>query len=531
MHGDTALLSTFVIALIAAFIGGIAARAMRLPPIVGYLLGGLAVGPFTPGFIGDSHAMSQLAEVGVMFMMFGTRLHFSFDDLMAVRKVAIPGALLQTALGMLAGCGLGRVLGWSIEAGIMLGLSVSIASTVVLIKNLADAGLDKTEGGRIATGWLIVEDLVTVVVLVVLPVLFGPGEVDASAVAAGLGMALVKTALFVAFMVVVGSRALPRMLIRIARFCPRELFQLAVIVVALGTAVLAAWLFDLSFALGAFLAGVVVGGSKISHRVAAEAIPFQDLFSIIFFASVGMMVNPGFLVGHLGELALLLALIMLGKWAINMLLGVVFRVDLGSTLTVAAGLSQIGEFSFLIGQTGMALGVLSQDQYSLILGAAVPSIALNTFVFKVRAPLERALGGVPAIAGLYGGDIRTEEPAAAVTVSSDVAVETSGSDAVDAGECLSCAAAAALNDLFSAVPDTNLRWMTVPTNGVAAGSTLAELQLRAKTGAQAVALRRDDEIEFAIEADMPLCAGDVLGLAGSAEQVAAALELLGTARG
>ena len=300
-----------------------------------------------------------------------------------------------------------------------MGLSVSIASTVVLIKNLADAGLAGTDGGRIATGWLIVEDLLTVVILVVLPVSFGPGEVDAAAAAMGLGAALAKTALFMGLMFVVGSRALPHMLIRIARFCPRELFQLAVIVVALGTAVLAAWLFDLSFALGAFLAGVVVGGSKISHRVAAEAIPFQDLFSIIFFASVGMMVNPGLLIEHMGELALLLGLIVVGKWAINMLLSMMFRAGLESSLTIAG----------------------------------------------------------------------------------------------------------------TAVPDTNLRWMTVSANGVAAGSTLADLQLRAKTGAQAVALRRDDEIEFAIEADMPLCAGDILGLAGSEAQIEAALALLGRGRG
>lgn len=564
MHGDSILLATFVTALVAAFLGGILAHAARLPPVVGYLLGGLAVGPFAPGFIGDSHAMSQLAEVGVMFMMFGTGLHFSFDDLVAVRRVAVPGALLQTALGTLAGCGLGLALGWPIEAGIMLGLSVSIASTVVLIKNLADAGLADTEGGRIATGWLIVEDLITVVILVVLPVVFGPGETTPHAVIAGLTVALAKTAVFVALMFVVGSRALPRMLIRIARFCPRELFQLAVIVVALGTAYFAAVLFDLSFALGAFLAGVVVGGSKISHRVAAEAIPFQDLFSIIFFASVGMMVNPGFLLGHVGELAVLLAVIMLGKWVINMVLGVAFRAGLASSLTIAAGLSQIGEFSFLIGQTGMALGVLTQDQYSLILGAAVLSIALNSFVFKARMPLEHALGGVPALARLYGeasgadalgaevlngfssgkvlpdgdslegvdaGGLRDSVPRALSAEGRGSAGGGGGTPGSAAGECHSCATADALSDLFSAIPDTNLHWMTVPANGVAAGSTLSDLQLRAKTGAQAVALRRDDEIEFAIEADMPLCAGDVLGLAGSAGQIAAALELLEAARG
>lgn len=315
MHQDSILLATFVVALVAAFLGGIVARMVRLPPAVGYLLGGLAVGPFTPGFIGDSHAMSQLAEVGVMFMMFGTGLHFSFGDLMAVRGVAAPGALLQTALGTLAGCGVGLALGWPLEAGVMLGLSVSIASTVVLIKNLADAGLAGTDGGGIATGWLIVEDLLTVVILVVLPVLFGPGEVDAAAAAMGLGAALAKTALFVGLMFVVGSRALPHMLIRIARFCPRELFQLAVIVVALGTAVLAAWLFDLSFALGAFLAGVVVGGSKISHRVAAEAILFQDLFSIIFFAiEADMPLCAGDILGLAGsEAQIEAALALLGR--------------------------------------------------------------------------------------------------------------------------------------------------------------------------------------------------------------------------
>ncbi len=517
MHGDTALLSTFVIALIAAFFGGIAARAVRLPSIVGYLLGGLAVGPFTPGFIGDSHAMSQLAEVGVMFMMFGTGLHFSFDDLMAVRGVAVPGALLQTALGTLAGCGLGLALGWSLEAGVMLGLSVSIASTVVLIKNLADAGLDQTEGGRIATGWLIVEDLMTVVILVVLPVVFGPGEIDASAIAVGLGMALAKTALFVALMFVVGSRVLPRMLMRIARFCPRELFQLAVIVVALGTAFLAAWLFDLSFALGAFLAGVVVGGSKISHRVAAEAIPFQDLFSIIFFASVGMMVNPSFLASHLPELIALLGLIVVGKWAINLLLGVVFRTGVASSLTIAAGLAQIGEFSFLIGQTGVALGVLTQDQYSLILGAAVLSIALNTFVFKARGPIEAWMLSNPLLVRMYGA-------------SGEVAGERLAVPAEGRSECQSCAASAALDELFAVLPNMDLHWMTVPANSAAAGSTLADLQLRARTGARAVALRRDDNIEFAIEADMPLCAGDMLGLAGSAEQIEAALDVLESPR-
>lgn len=410
MHGDTILLMTFVFALVAAFAGGIVARALHLPPIVGYLVGGLAVSPFTPGFIGDSHAMNQLSEIGVMFMMFSTGLHFSLKDLNEVKGIAVPGAVLQIALGTLAGFGLARAFGWSAEAGVMLGLSVSIASTVVLIKNLTDAGLYQSRGGRIATGWLIVEDLATVVVLVVLPVVFGPGETSAPALAAGLAEALAKTVAFVALMLVIGSRVLPWLLARIARLCPSELFQLAVVVIALGTAMAAALLFDLSVALGAFLAGVVVSGSKLSHRIAAEAIPFKDLFSIIFFASVGMMVNPGVLAAHAGELIALVVLIMLGKWTINMMLGAVMSIGLVTSLTVAAGLAQIGEFSFIIGQTGMALGVLSSDQYTLILGGAVVSIALNSFAFKLVEPLERRLSGAPIVRALYERHARAIEP-------------------------------------------------------------------------------------------------------------------------
>ena len=401
MHGDTILLMTFVLALVAAFFGGIVARALRLPPIVGYLAGGLIVSPFTPGFIGDSDAMSQLSEIGVMFMMFGTGLHFSLKDLSEVKGIAIPGAILQIVLGTLAGYALSRAFGWTVEAGIMLGLSVSIASTVVLIKNLTDAGQYQSMGGRVATGWLIVEDLATVVILVVLPVMFGPEEVSGAQLALELGEALLKTVAFVALMLVAGSRVLPWLLSKIARFCPRELFQLAVVVIALGTATVASVLFDLSVALGAFLAGVVVSGSKLSHRVAAESIPFQDLFSIIFFASVGMMVNPATLGAHLGELVALVLLIMVGKWLINMVLGVFLSAGLHTSMTVAAGLSQIGEFSFIIGQTGMALGILSADQYSLILGGAVVSIALNSFVFKLEPRIERAISSRPRLAALY----------------------------------------------------------------------------------------------------------------------------------
>lgn len=665
MHGDTILLMTFVFALVAAFAGGVVARALRLPPIVGYLVGGLVVSPFTPGFIGDSDAMNQLSEVGVMFMMFSTGLHFSLKDLFEVKGIAVPGAILQIAVGTVAGYALAQAFGWTPEAGIMLGLSVSIASTVVLIKNLTDAGLYQSHGGRVATGWLIVEDLATVVILVVLPVVFGPGETSGAELAAGLAEALLKTVAFVLLMLVVGSRVLPWVLGKIARFCPSELFQLAVVVIALGTAMAASLLFDLSVALGAFLAGVVVSGSKLSHRVAAEAIPFKDLFSIIFFASVGMMVNPVTLASHVGELIALVALIMVGKWLINMVLGVVLSAGLHGTLTVAAGLAQIGEFSFIIGQTGMGLGILTAEQYTLILGGAVVSIALNSFAFKLIDPIEGWMRKHARLAALYERRVRQfEEPpsdvrdhvvvvgyghagrcvtevlknldipclvvereletaeeaeadglcvlvgdaanseilahahldAARVLViagGGDAAAEAIAYEArlfapglhivtrAEDEDGLKALAAAGANEvvrpeleggielmrhtlidlgytprqiqdyanelrasgyealgdnaqgarrrafgrLVASLSEVELEWVLVGETSTAAGSTLADLDLRAKTGVNAVALRRGSEVTLFLDARTELHKGDKVGLVGTVEQVEAAAKL------
>lgn len=628
MHGDTILLMTFVLALVAAFAGGLVARALRLPPLVGYLLGGLAVGPFTPGFIGDSQAMNQLSEVGVMFMMFGTGLHFSLKDLAQVKGIAVPGAIIQIALGTLAGYGLAQAFGWSAQAGIMLGLSVSIASTVVLIKNLTDEGLYQTRGGRIATGWLIVEDLATVLILVVLPVVFGRGEVEPAQLAGQIGVALAKTAAFVLLMLVVGSKALPWLLDHIERSCPRELFQLAVVVVALGTAMLASAAFDLSVALGAFLAGVVVSGDKLSHRIAAEAIPFQDLFSIIFFASVGMMVNPAILAAHLPELLALVALIMVGKWLINMMLGMAFSAGVETSLTIASGLSQIGEFSFIIGQTGMALGILSADQYSLILGGAVVSIALNTFVFKIAGPAAHAIHSRPGLARFYERHAKAPEPVAcdmcghvvvvgygsagesvvdaltrldvsclvverdletaeaaqaagahilvgdaanpdikivtrADTAAGVAALVEAGADEVvrpeleggiellrhtlidlgyrpkqisgcverlresgyeALGETSRTKRIQAFERMVSTMSDIDIQWASVGEG--AAGKSLAQLDVRGRTGAQAVALRRAGSVQPYVDPAAPLQAGDVLGLMGTVEQTEAAEHLL-----
>ncbi|MGV8084393.1 MAG: cation:proton antiporter [Coriobacteriia bacterium] len=397
MQHNIVLLTSITMALVAAFAGGLLARRLGLPAIVGYLVGGVVVGPFTPGFVGDSSALSQLAEIGVVFMMFGVGLHFSLRDLWNVRHIAIPGALLQMLIGTAFGFLLAEAWGWSPAAGFILGVSVSIASTVVLIRNLTDNGLLNTPGGKVATGWLILEDLATIVVLVMLPVLFAGNGASGSVLAANIGLALLKTAAFVAIMLFLGTRVLPWLLVRIARFRSRELFLLAVVALALGTAFGAAELFGVSLALGAFLAGVVIGESGPAHQVAADALPFQDLFSIIFFVSVGMLVNPLTLVQHAWKVLLLTLVIVIGKWLINMGLGFFLPSTALTSITVAAALSQIGEFSFIVGQAGVSLGVLSTEQYGLILAASAISIAINPLIFKTIPYVEKGLRRVPAI--------------------------------------------------------------------------------------------------------------------------------------
>ncbi|NLG09979.1 MAG: sodium:proton exchanger, partial [Coriobacteriaceae bacterium] len=388
MGHDTDLLMSIVMAVVAAFVGGLIARRFRLPTIVGYLVGGVVVGPFTPGYAGDSDYLQQLAEIGVMFMMFGVGLHFSLKDLWNVRKIALPGAIFQILLGTLFGYLLGQLWGWSTSASIVLGIAISIASTVVLIRNLTNEGLFNTPGGQVATGWLIVEDVITIIILVILPVVFGSSALGVGGLIGDVGIALLKTATFTVIMIFLGSKVMPWLLTRIARFQSSELFLLAVIVLALGTAVGAAELFGVSIALGAFLAGVVIKGSGVSNQVAAKAIPFQDLFSIIFFVSVGMMVNPMMLIQNFPQVIVLTLLIIVGKWFINFILGLLLPASAHTSLTVAAGLSQIGEFSFLVCQTALLLGALSTDQYSLILAGSAISIALNPMVFKTITPIE-----------------------------------------------------------------------------------------------------------------------------------------------
>jgi CPA2 family monovalent cation:H+ antiporter-2 len=396
MHHDLNLFVTITMAVLTAFVGGYVARKLGLPTLVGYLLAGLVIGPFTPGFVGDSAAITQLAEMGVIFMMFGVGLHFSIKDLWSVRRIAIPGALLQMTLATLMGFALTLLWGWTVEAGLVLGLAISIASTVVLLRGLADNGLLNTSHGKVAIGWLILEDLATVAILVLLPALLGESGNPLETI----GVALLKAGLFVAVMLFLGARVMPWLLTHIAHTRSRELFILAVVGLALGTAFGAAELFGVSLALGAFLAGVVVGESDVSHQVGAEIIPFRDVFTVLFFVSVGMLVNPAVVLANAGQVIVLTALIVLGKSVITLLMSLVLPGSARTLIVVAAGLSQIGEFSFIVGQAGVTLGVLTQDQYGLILAGAVITIILNPLMFRLIPTVERALQRTPRLWGL-----------------------------------------------------------------------------------------------------------------------------------
>lgn len=393
MHEIT-LIINIVVALVAAFIGGVIARRLGLPTIVGYLFAGIAIGPFTPGFVGDTHTISQLAELGVIFLMFGVGLHFSLNDLWKVRAVAIPGALGQMTLTTLLAFLLSQAWGWDTASGVVLGLAVSIASTVVLLRGLMDNGLLNTPHGQAAVGWLVLEDLATVLILVLMPTLedtSGPFDW------AGLGLTLVKASAFVILLLFVGKRFIPWILLRIAHTRSRELFILAILTITLGTALGAAELFGVSFALGAFIAGVVVSESPLSHQVGADVFPFREAFAVLFFVSIGMLVNPIYLLNNVGHVLALTVLIVVGKSIITVFLGSIFPWQGRTALVVAAGLSQIGEFSFILGQSGIGLGILTQDQYSLILAGALLSITVNPLMFRLIALTEKWLQKRPAL--------------------------------------------------------------------------------------------------------------------------------------
>ena len=393
MH-ELPLLINIAVSLVVAFLGGVIARFIGLPTIVGYLLAGIAIGPFTPGFVGDVHTASQLAELGVIFLMFGVGVHFSLADLWKARDIAVPGALGQMILASLLGFGLSQLWGWPKAAGVVLGLAISIASTVVLLRGLMDNGLLNTPHGQAAVGWLVLEDLATVLILVLMPAMNAEG---AEIGWGNLAITLLKAIAFVLILVFVGKKLIPWILLSIARTRSRELFILAVLVISLGTALGAAEAFGVSLALGAFVAGAVVSESPLSHQVSADLLPFREAFSVLFFVSIGMLVDLRYVASNIGEVLALTALIVIGKYIITALLGFFIARPARTFLVVAAGLSQIGEFSFILGKAGLTAGLLDQDQYSLILAGALMSITINPLMYRTIGLSEKWLRRLPAV--------------------------------------------------------------------------------------------------------------------------------------
>ncbi|NVJ13609.1 YbaL family putative K(+) efflux transporter [Myxococcus sp. AM010] len=397
MPHDTTLIATIAVGLGLAFVGGFVARWLKLPPLVGYLLAGVAVGPFTPGFVADGGLAGQLAEIGVILLMFGVGIHFSIKDLLAVRNIAVPGAIVQIAAATVMGTAVAHWWGWSLGAGLVFGLALSTASTVVLLRALEERGALDSVNGRIAVGWLIVEDLAMVLALVLLPALgnvLGTADTQTPATAADgdglvwtLAVTLGKVCLFVVVMVVAGKRLVPWLLTQVAKTGSRELFTLSVLAVALGIAFGAAALFGVSFALGAFFAGVVVSESELSHRVAEDSLPLQDAFAVLFFVSVGMLFDPMVLVRQPLQVLVVLGIIVLGKSLAAFFIVLAFRYPVNTALTVSASLAQIGEFSFILVGLGVTLGLLPKEGQSLVLSGALLSITLNPLVFKAIDPL------------------------------------------------------------------------------------------------------------------------------------------------
>ena len=424
MPHSITLITTIAAALGLALITGLIAVRLKLPALVGYLIAGIILGPATPGFVADIELSSQLAEIGVMLLMFGVGLHFSLDDLLAVRRIALPGALVQIVVATLLGFGVATMWGWSIAAGIVFGLALSVASTVVLLRALESRGILETLNGRIAVGWLVVEDLVTVVVLVLLPPLsltlggFSPSQAatDPNLVTT-LALTLGKVALFIALMLVVGRRLFPKLLWHVARTGSRELFTLCVIATAVGIAYGSAALFGVSFALGAFFAGMMMRESPLSHRAAEESLPFRDSFSVLFFVSVGMLFDPQVLVREPIHVIVVAVIIIFGKSLAAFILVLLFRYPLNTALTVSASLAQIGEFSFILAGLGLSLGLLPAEGQSLILAGAIISIALNPLLFRA---IEPAQAWIRARSKLAQAMERPDDPLATLPMTVDL---------------------------------------------------------------------------------------------------------------
>ena len=380
---------------IALIFGYIAAR-LRLPPLIGYLVAGIIISPNTPGIVADIHLANQLAELGVMFLMFGVGMHFSLNDLLLVRRIALPGAILQIAVATLLGVAVSMFWGWSFGSALIFGLSLSCASTVVLLKALSDRGLLDSVNGKIAVGWLLVEDLVMVLVLVLLPataVLLGghplAGTDTSQNIWITIGLTLLKVTGFIAFMLIIGKRLIPKIMQLVARLGSRELFTLTVVAAAVSIAYGSYAIFGVSMALGAFFAGMVVKESDFSHRAEEETLSLREIFAILFFVSVGMLFDPKILIEQPLHILAVVAIIMIGKTLAAMALVLFFRYPINTALTVGASLAQIGEFSFILATLGLSLGLLTPDAQNLILAGALFSITLNSFVFSAIEPAQR----------------------------------------------------------------------------------------------------------------------------------------------
>ena len=421
MPHHTPLIATIVAGLVVAFAMGALAYRLRVSPVAGYLFAGVLIGPFTPGFVADTDLAVELAEIGVILLMFGVGLHFSLKDLLSVRKIALPGALAQIAVATLLGFLLARYLGWTILAGLIFGLALSVASTVVLLRALQARNAVQTERGRIAVGWLIVEDLAMVIALVLLPVIaqiMEGGRGGSTQIAAIVGLTLLKIGGFIALMLIVGKRLIPAGLHWVAHTGSRELFRLAVLSIALGVAFGAAYLFDVSFALGAFFAGMILGESQLSRRAAEETLPLRDAFAVLFFVSVGMLFDPSVVVEQPWPLLGTVAIIIFGKSIVAYGIVRAFRFSNETALTVSASLAQIGEFSFILAGLGVGLNILPQEGRDLILAGAILSIFANPFIFTLmvgRAPLRRPF---PAASpeGESGGNVSESGKAHTVLV-------------------------------------------------------------------------------------------------------------------
>jgi CPA2 family monovalent cation:H+ antiporter-2 len=426
MPHNIALITTLAVGLGLALVMGFIAIRLKLPALVGYLIAGIIIGPGTPGFVADIGLSQQLAEIGVILLMFGVGLHFSLDDLLSVRRIALPGAIAQIAVATALGMGISALWGWSLGAGIVFGLALSVASTVVLLRALEDRELLDSVNGRIAVGWLVVEDLAMVLVLVLLPPLAGwlggtsglAGNTEDQSLLKALGITLAQVSVFVVLMLVVGRRVFPWLLAQVARTGSRELFTLCVIAVAVGIAYGSAELFGVSFALGAFFAGMVMRESNLSYRAAEESLPLRDAFAVLFFVSVGMLFEPDVLVHQPLHVLAVVAIIVLGKSLAAFAIVLAFRYPLNTALTVSASLAQIGEFSFILAGLGVAFGVLPAEGYSLVLAGALISIALNPLILRAIEPAQAWIRSRSSLARLLE---RPDDPLAELPMSVDAA--------------------------------------------------------------------------------------------------------------